>query len=69
MLKIKSLTKRYGDKTVYENFDLEIQENKVLAVLGNSGCGKTTLLKILSGLTSYQGEIEPLPKKVSCIFG
>lgn len=69
MLKIKSLSKRYGDKIIYENFDLDIQENKILAVLGNSGCGKTTLLKILSGLTSYQGEIEPFPKKVSCIFG
>ena len=69
MLKINSLKKSYGDKIVYDGFDLEVEDNKILAVLGNSGSGKTTLLRILSGLTDYQGEILGLSNKVSCIFG
>ncbi len=69
MLKINSLYKNYGEKVVYDNFNLEVEENKILAVLGNSGSGKSTLLKILSGLTDYKGEVLGLTEKVSCVFG
>ncbi len=60
------ISKSYGDKKVYENFSLTLDEGKVLCILGSSGSGKTTLLNIIAGLIPYEGEIEKL--KTSYIF-
>ena len=67
MIELNGITKRYGDLTVYENFDLGIEEGKITCILGSSGSGKTTLLNILAGLTPYQGEVVPR-KKCAYIF-
>lgn len=67
MIELRGITKRYGPLCVYENFDLDLEEGKITCLLGSSGSGKTTLLNILSGLTSYQGEISP-KKKCAYIF-
>jgi len=50
MISIERLTKRYGNKTVYENFSLEIAEGERTCILGESGSGKTTLLNLLGGM-------------------
>lgn len=68
MIKIKNLTKKYGDKAVYDNFNLEIKKNKILVILGESGSGKTTLLNVLANLTEYEGQIEGLDGAVSMLF-
>ena len=52
-LKIKDITKKYDDLTLFENLNLEFPENKITCILGPSGCGKTTLLNILAGLESF----------------
>lgn len=57
MISVKNLTKRYGDKTVFENFDLDIEENKITVILGENGSGKTTLLNAIARLTDFDGEI------------
>lgn len=62
------ISKSYGEQVVFENFALEIEEGKILCVLGESGGGKTTLLNILAGLTAYEGGIDGAPKKVGYIF-
>ena len=67
MLELKNITKKYGDKTVYENFSLNIESGKTLAILGNSGSGKTTLLKIMASLTDFTGEVVGF-EKPSFIF-
>ena len=58
MLKVKNLSKRYGEQQIFCDLNLEIKTGEILAVVGESGCGKTTLLKILSGLDKeYEGSI------------
>lgn len=66
MFEIQNLTKKYGDLSVYNNFNLSIEEGKILAVLGESGSGKTTLLNCIAGLTPFEGSIPKL--KCSYVF-
>ena len=68
MIKIKNLTKRYGEKVVYDNFSIDIEKNKTLVILGESGAGKTTLLNVLAGTQNYQGKIENLPNDFGYVF-
>ena len=57
MLKLNSITKVYttGDTTVeaLKGLDLEFRKNEFVSILGQSGCGKTTLLNIIGGLDRY----------------
>ncbi|MDE7084013.1 MAG: ABC transporter ATP-binding protein, partial [Clostridia bacterium] len=55
MIKIENLTVKYGKKVVYNNFSLQADGNKVTSILGESGCGKTTLLNAVAGLLPYSG--------------
>ena len=57
MLKLVQIKKDYkaGDSVVHalKGIDLEFRENEFVAILGNSGCGKTTMLNIIGGLDHY----------------
>lgn len=66
MLEIKNLSVSYGSNKVYQNFSLSADEGKITCILGESGCGKTTLLNAVAGLVGYGGEITPV--KVSYVF-
>ena len=50
MAEFKSITKKYGDKTVLDNFSLKAEKGSPTVIMGESGCGKTTLLRIAAGL-------------------
>ncbi len=65
-ISIRNLCKTYGNLTVYDNFNLEIEEGKVTCILGESGSGKTTLLNCIARLTDFSGEIPEL--KCSYVF-
>ena len=57
MIKLDKINKSYGGKKIFENFNLEIEEGKITAVLGESGIGKTTLLNIIAGNTQFEGAV------------
>ncbi|MBR2614133.1 MAG: ABC transporter ATP-binding protein [Clostridia bacterium] len=57
MIELKNISKSYGDNVIYTDFNLQINEGETVAILGDSGCGKTTLLKIMANLTDFKGEV------------
>lgn len=57
MIKIKGLSKSYGNNEVLKNISLEFSRGKVYGVVGENGAGKTTLFRCIAGLESYSGEI------------
>ena len=69
-INIRNLTKKYGKKEIFKNFSLEIETGKVTALMGKSGFGKTTLIRILMGLEKYdEGKITGLEnQKISTVF-
>lgn len=55
MLEIQRLVSGYGDITVLQGVDLNVNEGEIVGLLGANGVGKTTLLKTISGLVKARG--------------
>lgn len=66
-MKIK-LSKSYQEEVIFDNFTLEIIDNKVNILMGPSGCGKTTLLQCIANLCDYEGKIKPKVKNLGYVF-
>ncbi len=62
---IKHLTKKFGSKTIFDDFEVTIPENSFTCVMGPNGSGKTTLLKIIAGLEPFQDGVILVGKRNS----
>ena len=51
VMQAKGLTKRYGHVTALDGCDFELRAGEILAVIGDNGAGKSSLIKVLSGAT------------------
>ena len=52
MIEAHGLAKRYGDRRVFKDLDVELPDGGFLLVTGANGSGKTTLLRVLAGLAA-----------------
>ena len=79
IVKLEDFTKKYGEKEIIKNINLEVYEGEFITLLGSSGCGKTTILRSISGMdrpTSgkvyLDGEdvtdVDPTKRQVNTIF-
>ena len=69
MLKITNLSFSFDNKNILEDFSLELKKGEILAVMGSSGYGKTTLLELIAGLYKPQkGEIVNTFEKIAYAF-
>ncbi len=58
IIKVRNLTVRYGNTSILENINFDIQRGEIFVIVGGSGCGKSTLLRQLIGLeTPTEGSI------------
>ena len=60
---LKNVTFSYGEKQVLKNVNLEIKENSKVAFVGETGSGKSTIIKLISGLISPQNGVVEIDKK------
>src|SRR5574344_309066 len=55
---LKNLVKKYDTKTIIDDISLEIKDKEFLVLVGSSGCGKSTILRMIAGLEDItSGEI------------
>ena len=60
VISAKGLTKRYGKQLAVDNVSFEIPAGRIIGLIGPNGSGKTSTLKAVLGLSSYEGELKVL---------
>ena len=60
MIELKNVSKSYGNKKIIDSLTCAFEYGKTYVLTGESGIGKTTLLRVMSGLEKYSGKITGL---------
>ncbi|MEW6541098.1 MAG: ABC transporter ATP-binding protein [Bacillota bacterium] len=69
MLEFEKVTKSFGNRTILEAISFHLEDNRILAILGPSGIGKTTILRIAAGtIKPDAGEVRSDRQKIGFIF-
>lgn len=79
LVRLDNISKKFNDKYIIKNLTLDVYEGEFLTLLGSSGCGKTTILRMISGLEHVtEGkvyidnidvtEVDPTKREVNTIF-
>ena len=67
VVSVKDIRQSFGEKTVLQNVNFRIEQGEIFGLLGPSGAGKTTLIKIMTGqLMQTAGEVEVFEKNTAC---
>ena len=68
-IELINIVKKYGQQEVLNSFSLDIEKGKCLAVMGESGSGKSTIAKIIIGLEKpNSGEVKIFDKDIEFLF-
>lgn len=68
-IEIKDLEIKYGEKVVLSGFSADIPIGKRTCIMGESGCGKTSLINVVLGLVKpTKGTVSGVPEKISAVF-
>lgn len=66
IIRFEHVTKKYGEKVILNDFCMNVQKGEFITIIGSSGCGKTTVLKMVNGLkTPTDGQVFVWEKDVS----
>jgi ABC-type multidrug transport system ATPase subunit len=57
MLNISGATLRYGNQTIFKNISLKVSRGELVGITGESGCGKTSLIRAILGFAPSEGSI------------
>ena len=57
IIKVRSMSFKYADKYIFKDFDMDINTNSFVCIIGRNASGKSTLVKILGGLCKASGYI------------
>ena len=65
LIETKQLTKMYGDQAAVKDVDLHVKKGRIYGLLGRNGAGKTTIMKMILGLTSItSGEVDVFGRNI-----
>ena len=67
MISVSQVTKNFDDVNVLTKVDLDIAKGEFITIVGPSGCGNSTLLRIIAGILPSQGSVEK-PEKGAFVF-